>query len=476
MLILPRDTWDLFSVPQSGTLSKWSARFLGSSPLIYCNMKWCDFRKKLRGSAEDKLVRVALGHEVIHYLQVMALVPIQAFYWAWLFCFNELHRILTWNEGEELCIGADTLGILSIPPSPLMDDISVTIGNTKFNYELLLEGLALVEQLRMPALPSKKTLEAFVDGAFGDADKQRKNITYVRGFKSIDMVMWLIKREGFAPKPKDVIALMNYFPILFVSDYRNLLETFFSVEGETTNNQRMIICREILKKGLKGFMSVVQNPRLLHIARKHIPYIHKRIFCLLDREATAFIKTAHSNSPDNNYIAETAALTAGLLVLSFEHLTCRPKDKQARDAAEDWAQQGGCSVPCVFQDGTIVHILLKERKEHYRSFATETWLRFIVVKELVRWIVEGGRLVCPFYSYFMANYRKDGLKTLKDFCNRFFPESGRAGSFTPCKLHCSLNASVLDIGKMSDKESELCYFWRAVVASFKKFKRVRRVS
>ena len=467
MLILPIDALDLFCVSMNSTSDEWVARFLGGSPLIYCRLGCNDFLKKLNGSLKDKVVYLAVFHEKTHYGHVMALVPLQLYYWAWLSSFMELHKIMARTEAEELRIDAENARSICIPPSPLSHGMSVHLGKVELDYKILLEGLAIKSDLNNPEL-SLELRDAFASVAFGNASARRKNFTYIRGFELVSKVMQKIKNEGLDAPFERIVRFVNLFP-LFDSDFITMIQGFFltdSLPGELREN----ICAASLKGGLVNVGQLLYDTRLVREIETYEKHADKFFQRMLEIKAVKIRKVADSCLGDS-YIATTAAGIAVLLCYSFDYIIHANQDRKKMESALDLAEVGFFSPPIVFGDGIQINRLLERKGLPDPSVL---WIGFAIVKELTRWIVEGGKLVCPFYRFFGQNLGTEGVQVLTKFCSYLLNNSGNITSFAPCKSYCTLKRSVLNLSRLSQGEKDLCFFWRSVLKSFKKFKKVRR--
>jgi len=478
MLILPKDTWDLFSLATERTSEECIARFLGHSPLIYCRLTWPDFCKRFEGTIRDRLADVAIGHETIHYLHVMSLLATQMYYWSWVFSFIQVHEIIMRREGKELWFDEETICRLGVPPSPLKKNMSLPIGKRKLNYELLLEGFAVSDFLSRDNIPSELK-EAFLDEAFADEDARRINVIYVLGVSVVDDLMGYIARERGGQMLASVFRFMNYFP-MFEPEYCQMLVRFFLRGDQITGEERATLCEESLKKGLRSFVALRGERQLLREVRRREEEFDELLLNLLAEKYLALRKMVDS-CPRCNFVTETAASIAAILFMAYKHMISRFKLGDPEGRYRQWKALGGFSVPCVFHDGAVVDMAKKSARqqkqggEYCTSHGVRSWLGFTGVKEIVRWVHDGGQLVCPFYRFFVTNFGEEGLKSLKTFCNRFYSETPRAREFLPCESYCTLSGPVLDIGKMSEEEGGLCVFWKSVVLSFDKFKKVRRI-
>lgn len=487
MTILQDDIWDLFSFTVRKNANDWETKFIGSSPMIFCNLSYSDFREKLNGTLFDKLVKLQLDEEIIHYRQTLSLIPTQICYWAYLFSFMQIHWIVTKNKEEELHLDSKDFGSSFLPPSLLGDDITLPLGNIKLDYKLILEGLALAEQLTDRYVsPELKVLYMCLYSI--NEDKIKENITHIQGFNIVYALMKYIKKEDFHPifiKEDfypillNIFKFINYFP-LFESEYRLMLKTFFSDNYEFTIEQRMSLCKEILMKGLHSFRELFRelfkDRGLVQEVLKNEEEMQRFLFRLLSNMPNVFFERWEISSKDLYYIPKTIALTSGILTNGF--LYTFGGGREIVSFAQFAQKTGIFLVPVVFSDGTLVSFdeILPEimRTEREYMIGIYTWIRFMFLEELLRWIVKGGNLSCPFYSFFLKNFGDEKGKIPEKFCFYFCSKSVVATKGSLSESHCTSEGSILAIKEISEKGNDQCFFWQSIQQIFKKFKKVRR--
>jgi hypothetical protein len=132
----------------------------------------------------------------------------------------------------------------------------------------------------------------------------------------------------------------------------------------------------------------------------------------------------------------------------------------------------------VFRDGTIVgsSALAKKRAAIFSAWDCLNLgaaVRFVTAREIVRWVAQGGALVCPFYGFFVSSFGASELGGLRTFCGRCLGRGGEIEA-VPSARRCCMDGSELDIAKLAQRERGLCLFWRNVLWMFRKFTKVRR--
>lgn len=499
MIVLKNDLKELFATATVGTTTPENSRkarrycsFLTQAPIIMCDFTGEEL-------AADDLLAMLLTHEICHYEDIFAILPILLHHWLTLFSFIDFQKFLIRKRAEsrDLVIRFEEIPSLYNPEHPpFLKGIFRNIPNKGMaNYDLTipLEGLALYRSI---AASSHSTGIRFMKEAFGSLEmRERVNAMHWFAFLAFNEIFEELKKVVDKKNMlRSMLAVINFgtrLPPVKFAHMKDLFKVSLSLDQDYNDySAKVASLQNMAMDSLRAFEFFREQPRDVVKSLLFDKDCYQLLLKLLFKPATKEMKAINYSYP--SFITYTAGQLGTTLYAYFAYTIRKYLNKggaYSTIAEEYLCRQGTIAPVCYCKNGVLYYrpnenaypyIAGAEEKgvvrfihksdllvEEFSAFegTVELWLNFLTIKTVIRWLRTLNYWVCPLYKFFSHKIgEEEGKKFQRNFC-------GLACS----PLQSRRNTDVLDVKGLDKgfKGTESCPFWSRVKEIFSGFRTIR---